>query len=298
VPVLPAGCYPAAVTPFDAQGRVDDVSVVKLLATFEAAGCQGVVLAGTNGEGPSLSSYEKRDLLRTASRSKGRLKLILGIATPSLTEAEWLAVQAAKDGADAVLVMPPGYFRGATEEGVERWFRALLDASPVPVIAYNYPKMTGVPLSAALVQRLSRHGNLAGIKDSSGERDNLSAYREALGGDHVLFVGDETILPDALEAGWTGTISGAANVVPRWLSRIVASPPDRRTALFETVLPVVNLVRTGPQPALNKAVLASLGVIARPEPRLPLLPADPGPCLSVLASRLGIRPGELGLDPA
>ena len=141
---LPPGVYSAAVTPFDTEGKIDDASVLRLLAYFEASGCSGAVLAGTNGEGPSLSAFEKRELLRVADKGRGKLKLILGIATPSLTEAQWLASQAGKNGADAVLVMPPGYFRRATETGIESWFTAVLESSPVPVLVYNFPKMTGI----------------------------------------------------------------------------------------------------------------------------------------------------------
>src|SRR5438270_11988307 len=113
--VLKSGVYPAAVTPFDAKGRVDMVSVAKLLAWFEAGGCAGAVLAGTNGEGPSLSPVEKRDLLRDAKRSipsppapsppegRGGLDLILGIATSSSDEALWLCKQATALGATAAL---------------------------------------------------------------------------------------------------------------------------------------------------------------------------------------------------
>src|SRR5690242_18708589 len=103
---LLTGVYPAAVTPFRADGSIDEVSLARLLAYFEAAGCQGVVLAGTNGEGPSLSAFEKRDLLRAAQAAKGGLLTVLGIATPSLTEALWLSQQAGKSGADAILLMP------------------------------------------------------------------------------------------------------------------------------------------------------------------------------------------------
>ena len=84
------GVYPAAVTPMDSKQGVDEASLAKLLAWFEAAGCQGVVLAGTNGEGPSLSATEKRELIACAAGMRGKLELILGIATPSIEEAVWL----------------------------------------------------------------------------------------------------------------------------------------------------------------------------------------------------------------
>lgn len=280
-------------TPFGPDGAVDSVSLARLLARFESAGCAGVVLAGTNGEGPSLSAVEKRDMLRAAATARGSLKLVLGIATPSLHEAEWLAAQSGKAGADAVLAMPPSYFRSVTDDGVASWFLSLADASPVPLLVYNYPKMTRIRLGPEMVARLAAHPNVTGFKDSSGERENLVSYREAAG-DRLLFVGDETLLLEALRAGWTGTISGAANLVPEWLARLVgewvSGSQSQSETLFEVVLPVVEAVRGSSQPATNKAVLHALRVIGSPDPRLPLERADPAEVLAVLNQRLGVTP--------
>jgi dihydrodipicolinate synthase/N-acetylneuraminate lyase len=301
---LEPGVYPAAVTPMDASGQVDGPSVARLLAYFEAAGCKGVVLAGTNGEGPSLSAVEKRDLLRLASGCAGSLELVLGIATPSLDEAKWSCDQAGKNGATAVLVMPPAYFRTATEEGIAEWFEQLADGSPVPVLAYNFPRMTGFTMSQSFVARLASHPNIAGFKDSSGEAANLAAYRAASdsplpsGGEGSgvrgkrLFVGDETLLLQALAKGWIGTISGAANCVPQWLSQIVA---ERDETKFHILLPVIKAIRAQSQPAANKAVLHALGVIATPHPRLPLKAVDPTPILQAMETHLGITRDKLAL---
>ena len=301
-PILPPGVYPAAVTPFIDSGALDGPSLMRLLAFFDAAGCKGVVLAGTNGEGPSLSSFEKRDLLRSSHPWAGRLKLILGIATSSLTEAKWLCRQAGTSGAEAVLVMPPSYFRNVDEVGLEAWFKEVLDSSPVPVLVYNFPKMSGLALSPSMIGRLGRHSNMLGVKDSSGEASNLSAYREVLGVDKQLFVGDETLLVQALRLGWSGTISGASNVMPTWMSKIVrlweAGDTIEATKNFEFVLPVIAEIRRSPQPATHKAVLQGLSILATAEPRLPLVKCGAGSILDLLASRLGIRPGELGLTPA
>jgi 4-hydroxy-tetrahydrodipicolinate synthase len=249
------------------------------------------VLAGTNGEGPSLSAYEKRDLLRLASKCAGSLKFILGIATPSLDEAKWLCNQASKDGATAVLVMPPSYFRAATEEGIAEWFEALADASPVPILAYNFPKMTGFTMSPEFLSRLASHPNIIGFKDSSGEAANLTSYRDAAR-EKLLFVGDETLLLEALTKGWTGTISGAANCIPQWLSQIVANKDETKFAL---ALPVIQAIRSQPQPATNKAVVHALGVINSPHPRLPLKAVDPSPVLQAMESHLGITPTKVAL---
>lgn len=265
---------PASVTPFDANGRVDLPGVARLLAHFRASGCDGVVLAGTNGEGPSLSAVEKRDLVRAAVPLAPGLSIVLGIATPSLDEAIWLSQQAAKAGASAGLVMPPAYFREASEEGLAAWFEALLDASPLPLLFYNLPQRTGIRLTPELLARLNRHEHALGLKDSSGEAGNLAPYAQAMPGKR-LFVGDETLLMEALAAGWTGTISGAANVVPNWLAEILRDEGESRATKFAYLLPALQALRGKGQPALNKALLHELGIVERPDLRLPLLPLDP-----------------------
>lgn len=294
--MLESGAYPACVTPFDSRGRVDMAAVARLLAWFESSGCQGVVLAGTNGEGPSLSAVEKRDLLLGAMNVRGALELILGVATPSLDEAIWSCKQAHRAGAAAVLVMAPFYFRDATEEGIEAWFQDLLDHSPLPVLAYNFPQRSGIVLSASLLARLARHERFAGAKDSSGDEANLASYRSALGTGHALFVGNETLLLKALAHGWTGTISGAANVIPQWLVSVGREWPDHRESAetkFALLQSSVEALRAGPQPALNKAVLHRLGILPDPRMRPPLVacPDDRvAAAMAALEASLGIRP--------
>lgn len=295
--MLIPGLYPAAVTPMDSNGAPDYVSLARLLAHFEAAGCTGAVIAGTNGEGPSLSAPEKRDLLRAAISARGRLLILLGIATPSLDEALWLSSQAAKLGANGLLVMPPGYFRAAAPEGVRKWFVALADASEIPILVYNFPKMTGITLDVATAAELGAHPRIAGLKDSSGDPANLAAYRAAMTDDKLLFVGDETLLLQALEHGWSGSISGASNSIAPWLSRILglyASDKEQCTSRFEYVLPLIERLRSEPQPAMHKAVLHALGVLATPCLRLPLLSSPQArveELMGLLTERLGIAPG-------
>ncbi len=270
------GVYPAAVTPFDEKGAVDQAGIAKLLAWFASNGCRGAVLAGTNGEGPSLSAPEKREMIRCAvpiANDLG-LEIVLGIASNSLEEAVWLSRQAKEAGCAAVLLMAPGYFREADERGIEAWFMEVLNRSASEALIYNFPKRTGITLSADLMHRLSSHERMIGLKDSSGSKENVSAYADAVPG-KLLYVGDETLLIETLHAGWTGTISGAANVLPMWLSQIVTEWPDRRQsaeAKFELVLPAVQALRNHAQPAANKRLLKEIGVLDSERVRLPLLP--------------------------
>jgi dihydrodipicolinate synthase/N-acetylneuraminate lyase len=281
---------------------VDVAGVARLLAWFEACGCRGAVLAGTNGEGPSLGATEKRDLLRDAMPMRGHLQLTLGIATPSLDEAVWLSRQAEKAGANALLVMPPFYFRSASETGIRDWFLRLLDVTRVPTIVYNYPRMTGFVFSPELVETLGAHPMTAGLKDSSGERGNLFAYRQAMPAEKALFVGDETLLIDALESGWSGAISGVSNVLARWVSGVteawIAGDRDLARARFALAVPVIEALRRGPQPALSKAILVRFGVIEHGAPRLPLEPPTAErleEALALLAEVLGMTPVRPGI---
>jgi 4-hydroxy-tetrahydrodipicolinate synthase len=273
---LAPGVYPASVTPFDDRGRLDLLAVAKLLAYFRAEGCQGVVLAGTNGEGPSLSAVEKRDLVKAAVPLADDLAVILGIATPSLEEAVWLSRQASDAGAKAVLLMPPGFFRDASEAGIEAWFRAVMDRSPLPVLVYNFPKRAGVRLEAELIARLADHPHFLGLKDSSGEAGNIAAYAGAAKG-KALFVGDETLLADAMAAGWSGTISGAANCLSRWFAATLNDWPQNREsamAKLELVRPALDALRAVPQPMGHKVILRNRGVLPNAKVRLPLEELD------------------------
>ncbi|MBI5705626.1 MAG: dihydrodipicolinate synthase family protein [Armatimonadetes bacterium] len=277
--MIQPGTYPAAVTPLDEKGRIDWAGVAKLLAWFESSGCTGAVLAGTNGEGPSLSATEKRDLMERAMPMRGKLDLILGIATPSVEEAKWLCRRAADAGAVGALVMPPFYFREASEMGVRDWFLELLDASPLPVIVYNFPKRAGMAISHGLMAELARHERMAGAKDSSGERENLAGYHTAMTReDQRLFVGDETLLYEALETGWSGTISGASNVLALPISALVqdylAGRKESAEAKFTLVLPLIEAIRKSLQPASHKAILNTWGVLPTARVRRPLVEAD------------------------
>ena len=276
------GVYPAAVTPFDEKGAVDYAGMARLLAWFASNGCTGAVIAGTNGEGPSLSGPEKRELIRATVpiAEKLGLEIVLGVASNSLDEAVWLCKQARDAGCSTVLLMAPGYFREAGEEGVEAWFRHVLDRSPVDILVYNFPKRTGITITPELMGRLATHERMSGLKDSSGSRENLLGYAEAAPG-RLMYVGDETLLAAALQAGWTGTISGAANVLPMWLSQIVAEWDQNQESAetkFELILPAIQALRGQSQPAANKALLARLGVLDGDRLRLPLqqieIPAD------------------------
>ena len=265
---------PASITPMTHGGQVDLLSTQKLIAWFRSHGCVGIVLAGTNGEGASLSAVEKRDLVKAAVPMAEWLPVILGVATPSLDEAVWSCEQARKAGAAAGLVMAPGFFREATDEGIAQWFESLLRQTTLPLLPYNFPKRTGITFTPELVARLAAHDGVAGFKDSSANAANILDFAQAAPGKR-LYVGDETLLLSALEAGWSGTISGASNSLSRWLVPVVSDwETDRESSetKFAILKPKIEALRKCRQPVANKFALHRYGVIDDPSPKLPLLP--------------------------
>lgn len=276
------GVFPASVTPFDEHGQIDYASLARLLAWFKQSGCAGVVVGGSNGEGPLLSAVEKRDLAREAVKLGDGLPVMAGLATSSLEEAVWLGDQAAKAGCAAGLVMPPT-FGSQNLEGVTQWFEALASRTKLPVIVYHHPVMTRVELSLPILHRLLDHPNIIGLKTSSGRHEELP-WRTQLPDGKSYLVGDETLLYDALAQGWTGTISGAANVLAHWLVRLYQKREQGVDVLLQ---PLLKAIRSAPQPATHKAVLCMEGTLRHPTPRLPLLPADGQAIRGLIKETLG-----------
>ena len=287
------GLWPAAVTPFDAEGGVDYGSVLKLLAYFRDAGCSGAVLAGTTGEGASLSAIEKRDLIRFAVERGDGFPLVLGVASNSLHEAKWLVGQAGKAGAAGVLVSPPSFFRQAGQEEILAWMLEVIEVATCPVVLYHFPQVFGVGFELETLGWLIDHENVIGVKDSSGDKANLGAFREVVPLEKVLMTGEELLLVEALESGWSGSISGTSNVLAPWTREIVKAwhqdAQDQAMAKFEMILPVLEEMKGLAFPGAMKAVLAEWGVIERADVRLPLANGSAEPLATTLRERLGMR---------
>ncbi|CUU02059.1 4-hydroxy-tetrahydrodipicolinate synthase [Armatimonadetes bacterium GBS] len=212
--------YTAILTPFTEGGTIDEGLFLRLLAFQEAAGVNGVVVAGSTGEGASLSAPEKGRLYELAVQGRGRLQIIAGVLTSSLTEAQFLCQKAQKLGCDALMIAPPFYFP-APLEGLIAYFRAILETTSLPVILYNIPQRTRVPITPELIEALLGYPHLIGIKDSSGDLAQMEQYLRYMPQLRV-WVGEEKFLLKCLQGGGAGTISGLANVRPQPLVQIVA----------------------------------------------------------------------------
>jgi 4-hydroxy-tetrahydrodipicolinate synthase len=214
-----AGVYAAALTPLTSSLEIDPAATGFLLGNLARAGCHGALLAGTTGEGQSLSLKARAALFQTAKIVKAShptFKIMAGTSSTSLEDTVFLTRAAFDSGCDAVLVLPPYFLRNASEEGLFRWFRVVL-ARAVPsgghLLGYHIPGVSGVPLSHTLLERLLESSkSFAGIKDSSADPKQAKEFCDRFGSRFAYFCGTDTILQDSLNWGGAGGITALANL--------------------------------------------------------------------------------------
>ncbi len=223
-----AGVYAAAVTPLRPDSTLDLEAVPVLLRFLASKGCHGALLFGTTGEGPSFSPKERETLLRSARVYRQQLpgfKLLAGTGTPSLSESIELTKLAFDLGYDGVVVLPPYYFRKATDEGLFNWFSELI-AKAVPankyLLGYHIPSAAGIGFSLDLLARLKTAFPIqfAGVKDSSHDESFSTALGERFGNDLLVLNGTDSHFHHALKNHAQGAITAAANLISEDLREI------------------------------------------------------------------------------
>ena len=223
-----AGVYAAAVTPLKSDSTLDLEAVPVLLRFLASRGCHGALLFGTTGEGPSFSPKERETLLRCACVYRQQLpefKLLAGTGTPSLSESIDLTKLAFDLGYDGVVVLPPYYFRQATDEGLFNWFSELITKA-VPtnkyLLGYHIPSAAGIGFSLDLLARLKAAfpAQFAGIKDSSHDEAFSTAVGERFGKDLLVLNGTDSHFHHALKNHAQGAITAAANLISEDLREI------------------------------------------------------------------------------
>ncbi len=271
-----AGVFAPITTPFDAaSGDVSPQHLKDNVTRLFADGLDGIVVAGSTGEAPLLDTDEHRRVVGWTREVTPEAKwLIAGTGAESTRQAIALTRAAAAEGADAVLVRPPSYFPAVAARALANYFRAVADASPVPVLVYNIPKYTHVSLPAELLQELSTHARIVGAKDSSGDLKNLAAYREAAP-QWAVFVGSGSLLLPALELECDGGIVAVACYTARLCAELLAAfhagDRDGARALQNRIGPLDKEIVSKLGPAGVKAAMDAVGLYGGP-PRPPLAP--------------------------
>ena len=275
-----AGVFPPIPTPFDAgTGEFAPAPLQQNIRRLLDEHVHGIVVSGTTGEAPMLEADEQRRVVAAASEATSEQAwLIVGTGSESTRQTIALTKAAAAEGADAVLVRAPSYFSAATTPAsLGAHFRAVADASPVPVIIYNIPKYTHLTLDPALLQQLAGHERIVGVKDSSGDLKSLAAYRAAVPQWSVL-AGSASLLYAGLELGCQGGVIGVACYAPKLCVQLMAefAKGDRAAAgrLQERITPLDKEIVGKLGPAGVKAAMDAVGLYGGP-PRPPLAPLSP-----------------------
>lgn len=220
--MIPAPEYmPALLTPFTRAGEVDTKAHTKNLRALVETGIEGFVIAGSNGEGPFLEPGERQKLVRAGRRRK--VHFMVGIAAESTRQALRLVSEATDAQADSVLVMTPTTLSRGRDEVVLRYYKAVADHSPLPVYLYSVPAVTNINLPLELIWRLSRHNNIVGMKDSSGDVVRLQSIIDATPRDFVLYSGSSKSILGAMAVGCSGAITGSGNYVPSLVLDLIAA---------------------------------------------------------------------------
>jgi dihydrodipicolinate synthase/N-acetylneuraminate lyase len=211
--IMPRGAYAPVPTPLDPRLEFDAAALKAHMAWLSSQGLDGALVLGSNGEFPSFSVAERLQIAEAAAAADSGLQLMLGVGSCSLVEANELVGAAATLGFDSVLCPPPFYFRAAPTTGIAAFFRGVLDRADVPVLLYHIPQVTGIPISDELLDLIGDHPRLGGIKDSSGNIDEIGRLSRRFA-DRVYMVGTDRLVTACLRAGGSGSISAGASVAP------------------------------------------------------------------------------------
>jgi dihydrodipicolinate synthase/N-acetylneuraminate lyase len=264
---MPPVLYAASVTPLrDGGSRLDEHAIEPLVRYLRDGGVDGVFCCGTTGEGVLLSTAERR---RAAERFREACDgtLIVHCGTQSTAEAQELAAHAAELGADGVAVIPPPYY--PLDEGalVDHFTAAAAACAPLPFYLYAFTARSGYPITPRVVEAVrERAPNVAGLKVSESPFEAVSPFLQL--GLPVL-VGNEPLIPQALEAGAAGSVSGLASAFPDRVAALLRQPTEEGAGLIRELR---DRLGTSDFIASLKVVLGHRGVPVEPDVRPPLRP--------------------------
>lgn len=267
------GSWVAIVTPFTSDLKIDFDSWNKLIDLHLTAGTDGIVVCGTTGEGATLEIEEKRELMRLAKKKcNGRAFLMLGAGSNNTSQACALASEGAAMGADAILSVTP-YYNKPTQKGLVGHFKAVAEATELPVVLYNVPGRTGCNLLPETVMELSAVRNIKGIKEASGIIDQVQKLCHYFSEGFSVFSGEDALNLPIMACGACGTISVTANAAPALMKAFndacLKGEWAKARSVHYKLLPLHRALFTETNPIPVKAALNEMGLI-KDYCRLPL----------------------------
>lgn len=278
MPLSLHGIFPPIPTPFDrASGDVDLGALASNVHRWMTTGLTGILALGSNGEAALLDDRECDEIVAATREAMPRDRVLLvGAARESTRATAAACLRAAKHGATAVLVRTPSFFKSQmTADALVAHFRAIADDSPVPVLLYNLPGVTGISLTLPMVAALGGHPNIAGMKETSPDLERLGQFVD-IGPEFQVLCGWAPVVYPALARGAAGAILAAANVVPELCvalaNAVRLGRHEEALALQKDLTPLAQLVTSVHGVAGLKIAMELEGYAGGPV-RAPLLPA-------------------------
>lgn len=271
--IPPPEYMPALITPFTQRSELDIKAHTRNLRTLSEMGIDGFAIGGSNGEGPYLEPGERARLVKAGRRRKSHF--MVGIAAESTRTALSLVIEATEAGADSLLVLTPTTVARNRDDAVRGFFKTIADEAEIPVFLYSVPLVTAYSLPVDLVASLSKHPNIVGMKDSSGDVVRLQSILDATPESFILYSGASRALTAAMAIGCYGAITGSGNYVPQLVLETMAAAkesPEKARRLQKRLSAVSAAVEAYGVPGVKAAARAARldsGFPRKPLTRLP-----------------------------
>jgi len=267
----------AMVTPFDSQGEVDYLQAKKLALALLDSGSDGVVVSGTTGESPTLSSDEKLRLFSVIkSAVVGRGVVVAGTGNNDTKESQEVTREAEKIGVDACLLVVP-YYNRPTQQGLWEHFKNIAQSTTLPCIVYNVPSRTVTSLAADTLIKLSQIDNIVGVKEASGDLGQIAAIIQGTREDFLVYSGNDSDTFPLLALGGYGVISVASHLVGMqikvMMDKFLNGEVREAAKIHRYLLPLINTLFIVSNPVPLKWALNYVGFPVG-KPRLPLVEPD------------------------
>lgn len=267
----------AMVTPFDENGEIDFAATRNLINHLIANGSDGLVVAGTTGESPTLTNEEKVKLFRfTVEVVNGRVPVIAGTGSNNTRESIELTMHAEDAGVDGIMLVAP-YYNKPCQEGLYQHFKTIAAATSLPIMLYNIPGRSAVNMAVETVIRLSEVPNIVAIKEASGDLDAISEIIERTPESFSLYSGDDALTIPVLSIGGTGVVSVSAHVLGNEMQTMIRNFKigniQEAASNHRRLLPKMKALFAAPNPSPVKAALNLKGIQVGGV-RLPMIPLN------------------------
>ncbi|AST07482.1 4-hydroxy-tetrahydrodipicolinate synthase [Anoxybacillus flavithermus] len=265
----------AMVTPFDNKGNVDFAKTTQLVNYLIENGTDSLVVAGTTGESPTLTTEEKLALFRhVVDVVDGRVPVIAGTGSNNTRASIELTKKAEEIGVDAVMVVAP-YYNKPNQEGIYQHYKAIAESTSLPVMVYNIPGRAVVNISVETIVRLSEIPNIVAVKDASGNLDAMTEIIAKTRDDFMLYSGDDGLTLPVLAIGGKGVVSVASHIIGNEMKEMIEafmSGDNKKAAtIHQQLLPIMKSLFAAPSPVPVKTALQLKGLDVG-SVRLPLVP--------------------------